>query len=66
MKNPLFSVKNESGKEVSIICWSPEIATISASHNPAFALPSAAVAITKNMAKQIAEHLLSWVNDTQE
>lgn len=61
MKNPLFSVKNESGKEVSIICWSPEIATISADHNP-----SAAVAITKDMAKQIAEHLLSWVNDTQE
>jgi len=61
VKNPLFYVTNKSGQDVSIICWSPEMATISADHNP-----TAAVSITRDMAKQIAEHLLSWVNDTQE
>ena len=55
--NPLFIIKNPEGEEVSIVCWSPEIATISADQKPSFA-----VAITKDMAKQIAEYLLSWVN----
>lgn len=57
MKNPVFRVENESDEEVSIVCWSPEFATISADQKP-----SVAVAITKDMAKQIAEYLLSWVN----
>lgn len=55
--NPLFIIKNPEGEEVSIVCCSPEIATISADQKP-----SVAVAITKDMAKQIAEYLLSWVN----
>lgn len=61
MKNPLFCIANSQGRDVSIICWADDLATISADQNP-----TAAVAITKDMAKQIAEYLLSWVNDTQE
>lgn len=57
MKNPLFIIENSEGYEVSVVCWTDDLATISADQNP-----TAAVAITKDMAKQIAEYLLSWVN----
>ena len=57
MKDPLFVIQNSEGREVSIICWGDDLATISADYNP-----TAAVAITKDMAKQIAEYLLTWVN----
>ena len=60
MKNPLFVVKNSEGREVSIVCWTDDLATISADLEP-----TAAVTINKNMAKQIAEYLLTWVNDTK-
>ncbi len=57
MKNPLFVIENSNGHDVSIVCWNDTLATISADHEP-----TAAVAITKDMAKQIAEYLLAWVN----
>lgn len=55
--NPLFRIVNSSGQDISIICWSDTLATISADHDPTIA-----VAMNKDMAKQIAEYLLSWVN----
>lgn len=55
--NPLFIIENPEGEEVSIVCWNDTLATISADHNP-----TVAVYLTKDMAKQIAEYLLSWVN----
>lgn len=57
MKNPLFCITNSQGQGISVICWANDLATISADRNP-----TAAVAITKDMAKQLAEYLLSWVN----